>query len=145
MMSPLSIAQFLEPANSPQFDVIVFDEASQVRPEDALGALLRGKQVCVMGDTKQLPPTSFFDHLVEMDDEEEDEEFWEASITETESILHQCKRTFPTKLLRWHYRSKHESLIAVSNQKSRFRSSRRSAVDSGTIVVQLMRKPPTIH
>ena len=70
-MSPLSIAQFLEPANSPQFDVIIFDEASQVRPEDALGALLRGQQVCVMGDTKQLPPTSFFDHLVEMDEDED--------------------------------------------------------------------------
>ena len=58
MMSPLSVAQFLDP-KSIQFDVIIFDEASQVKPEDALGAFLRGKQLVVMGDTKQLPPTSF--------------------------------------------------------------------------------------
>ncbi|MFC1944557.1 DUF3320 domain-containing protein [Chloroflexota bacterium] len=114
MMSPLSIAQFLEPRTA-RFDVIVFDEASQVRPEDALGALLRGNQVVVMGDTKQLPPTSFFDHIVEgTDDQEQDQP---ASVAEVESILHQCKRCFLTKTLRWHYRSKHESLVAVSNQE----------------------------
>ncbi len=112
MMSPLSIAQFLDPKTA-QFDVIIFDEASQVRPEDALGALLRGRQVVVMGDTKQLPPTSFFDHLIE---DTEDEETT-TSISDVESILHQCRRCFPTKMLRWHYRSRHESLIAVSNQE----------------------------
>ncbi|HWR25168.1 MAG TPA: DUF4011 domain-containing protein, partial [Methanosarcina sp.] len=63
LMSPLSIAQYLDPRNT-RFDVIVFDEASQVRPEDAVGALLRGKQVVVMGDSKQLPPTDFFDTVV---------------------------------------------------------------------------------
>lgn len=113
MMSPLSIAQFLDPRTA-RFDVIIFDEASQVRPEDALGALLRGGQVVVMGDTRQLPPTSFFDHIV---DDEEPEEDKTTSIADVESILHQCKRSFPTKNLRWHYRSRHESLIAVSNQE----------------------------
>ena len=112
MMSPLSIAQFLDPRTT-QFDVIVFDEASQVRPEDALGALLRGNQLVVMGDTRQLPPTSFFDRLV---DDAEDEEGSE-SVGDIESILHLCRRSFPTKQLRWHYRSRHESLIEVSNHE----------------------------
>lgn len=114
MMSPLSIAQFLDP-RTVRFDVIVFDEASQVRPEDALGALLRGNQLVVMGDTRQLPPTTFFDHIVE--GIEADDQDLPAPVAEVESILHQCKRCFPTKLLRWHYRSRHESLIAVSNQE----------------------------
>ncbi|AFD01038.1 hypothetical protein Mtc_2303 [Methanocella conradii HZ254] len=115
MMSPLSIAQFLEP-NKIKFDVIIFDEASQVKPEDALGALFRGKQAVIIGDSKQLPPTSFFDNIIEADDEVDDEENVD-SLSDIESILHQCKRSFPTKMLRWHYRSKHESLIAVSNQE----------------------------
>ena len=114
MMSPLSIAQFCDPRTT-RFDVIVFDEASQVRPEDALGALLRGNQAVVIGDTRQLPPTSFFDHIVEATDD--DEEDLTASVADMESILHQCRRSFPSKMLRWHYRSKHESLIAVSNQE----------------------------
>ena len=112
MMSPLSIAQFLDP-HSTKFDVIIFDEASQVRPEDALGALLRGNQLVVMGDTKQLPPTSFFDRLVEDADDEDDRD----SVADIESILHLCRRSFPSKNLRWHYRSRHESLIAVSNHE----------------------------
>ena len=67
LMSPLSIAQFIDPKTVSNlfFDVIIFDEASQVKPEDALGALLRGKQLVVMGDTKQLPPTSFFDSMIQ--------------------------------------------------------------------------------
>ncbi len=113
MMSPLSIAQFLDP-RTVRFDVIIFDEASQVRPEDALGAFLRGTQVAVMGDTKQLPPTSFFDHLMESDDWEDE---LEIPVGDVESILHLCRRCFPAKSLRWHYRSRHESLIAVSNQE----------------------------
>ena len=66
-MSPLSISQFIDPKSISNlfFDVIIFDEASQVKPEDALGALLRGKQLIVMGDTKQLPPTSFFDQMIQ--------------------------------------------------------------------------------
>jgi len=114
MMSPLSIAQFLDP-DTVRFDVIIFDEASQVRPEDALGTFIRGKQAVIMGDTRQLPPTAFFDHLIDDIEEEADESY--SSVAETESILHLCKRSFPTRLLRWHYRSKHESLIAVSNQE----------------------------
>ena len=113
-MSPLSIAQFLDPKTT-RFDVIIYDEASQVRPEDALGALLRGNQAVVIGDTRQLPPTTFFDHIIE-DDAEEDPDA-AASYIDTESILHQCKRCFPVKMLRWHYRSKHESLVAVSNKE----------------------------
>lgn len=112
LMSPLSVAQFLDP-RSVSFDVLVFDEASQVRPEDALGALLRCKQVVVMGDTRQLPPTSFFDHLMTWEKAGEDED----TLSDIESILHQCKRCFPVKMLKWHYRSRHESLIAVSNQE----------------------------
>lgn len=115
LMSPLSVAQFLDP-RSARFDLIVFDEASQVRPEDAVGALLRGSQLVVMGDTQQLPPTSFFDHLVDDDVEEAEEEADAgAGISDVESILHQCARSYPSKTLNWHYRSRHESLIAVSN------------------------------
>jgi len=112
LMSPLSIAQFLEPRTA-RFDLIVFDEASQVRPEDALGALLRGSQLVVMGDTQQLPPTSFFDHLAAGDETNDEDEA--AAMTDVESILHQCARSFPSKTLQWHYRSRHESLIAISN------------------------------
>ncbi|MDD4620233.1 MAG: DUF3320 domain-containing protein, partial [Methanosarcina sp.] len=113
MMSPLSIAQYLDPRTI-KFDVIVFDEASQVKPEDAIGALLRGNQVVVMGDTRQLPPTSFFDHVTESSDTDLDDD---AVYKDMESILNVCKRSFPSKSLRWHYRSRHESLIAVSNQE----------------------------
>jgi superfamily I DNA and/or RNA helicase len=116
MMSPLSIAQFIEPQNvgNIMFDVIIFDEASQVKPEDALGALLRGKQLVVMGDTKQLPPTSFFDA---MNDTSDDEDYDLTTLGDMQSILHLCKSKFTSKMLRWHYRSRHESLIAVSNQE----------------------------
>ncbi len=116
MMSPLSIAQFIDPKNvqSMNFDVVIFDEASQVKPEDAIGAFLRGKQAVVMGDTRQLPPTSFFDIISGAN---EDEEYEIASFSDMESILHLCKSSFPTKMLRWHYRSRHESLIALSNQE----------------------------
>ena len=112
MMSPLSVAQYLDP-RSVMFDIIIFDEASQVRPEDALGALMRGRQLVVMGDSRQLPPTTFFDQIGGEDFEEEEEST--AGITDMESLLHVCKQSFVTKRLRWHYRSRHESLIAVSN------------------------------
>lgn len=116
MMSPLSIAQFLDPG-SILFDTIIFDEASQVRPEDALGSLLRGNQLVVLGDSKQLPPTSFFDHLTEIDEDllNQDDDVSSASISEIESILQQCLTKLPRKLLNWHYRSRHESLIIGSN------------------------------
>ena len=73
MMSPLSVATYLAPG-SLQFDLVIFDEASQVKPVDALGALLRGKQAVVVGDSRQLPPTSFFDRLTGGDDDEDDDE-----------------------------------------------------------------------
>ena len=115
MMGPLSIAQFCDP-QMVQFDVVVFDEASQIRLEDALGALLRGKQAIVIGDTRQLPPTRFFDGIVE-DDEEKDEDDFTNPIGGVVSILDLCRQSVPMKELRWHYRSRHESLIAVSNQE----------------------------
>lgn len=114
MMSPLSIAQYLDPRSSQlQFDVVIFDEASQVKPEDALGAFLRARTAVVMGDTNQLPPTSFFDQMISAEEDSEDV----ATAADIESILHLCKRSFPVRMLRWHYRSRHESLIAVSNQE----------------------------
>ncbi|MCQ8905586.1 MAG: DUF3320 domain-containing protein, partial [Methanothermobacter sp.] len=114
MMSPLSIAQYLDPRSSElQFDVVIFDEASQVKPEDALGAFLRARTAVVMGDTNQLPPTSFFDQMISSEEDSEDV----ATAADIESILHLCKRSFPVRMLRWHYRSRHESLIAVSNQE----------------------------
>lgn len=113
LMSPLSIAQYLDP-RSTRFDVIIFDEASQVKPEDAVGALLRGKQVVVMGDSKQLPPTDFFDTVLDSPESEPDDCI---TAVDMESILNVCKRSFPVKTLRWHYRSRHESLIAISNQE----------------------------
>ena len=115
MMGPLSIAQFCDP-QMVQFDVVVFDEASQIRLEDALGALLRGKQAIVIGDTRQLPPTRFFDGIVE-DDEEKDEDDFMNPIVGVVSILDLCRQSVPMKELKWHYRSRHESLIAVSNQE----------------------------
>lgn len=111
MMSPMSIANFLPP-NSIDFDLVIFDEASQVRPVDALGAILRGKQVVVVGDTKQMPPTSFFDKL---NTDTEDEENVTADM---QSILGMCDaQGAPQRMLRWHYRSRHESLINLSNQE----------------------------
>ncbi len=115
MMSPLSVAQFCDPANI-EFDVIVFDEASQIRPEDALGAMIRAKQAVVLGDTRQLPPTRFFDSIVEDFGHDGDQDYT-TTITDVESILHQCRQSFPVKQLKWHYRSRHESLIAISNQE----------------------------
>jgi very-short-patch-repair endonuclease len=111
MMSPMSIANFLSP-ESIEFDLVIFDEASQVRPVEALGAILRGKQLVVVGDSKQLPPTSFFD---KMNSETEDEENVTADI---QSILGMCDgQGAPQRMLRWHYRSRHESLISLSNRE----------------------------
>ncbi|GAB2945966.1 hypothetical protein GCM10027048_08830 [Hymenobacter coalescens] len=111
MMSPLSVASFLPPG-AVEFDLVVFDEASQVKPVDALGAVARGKKLVVVGDSKQLPPTSFFDSLTGTG-EAADEENVTADI---QSILELCKaRQMPERMLRWHYRSLHQSLIAASN------------------------------
>lgn len=118
MMSPLSVAQFLEPG-SLQFDLLVIDEASQIEPVDALGAIARTKQIVVVGDTRQLPPTRFFSRITgnEKDSDNEDEENSVAT-ADVESILGLClARGLPQRMLRWHYRSKHQSLIAVSNRE----------------------------
>lgn len=113
MMSPMSVAQYLEPGQY-DFDVIVMDEASQIRPEEALGAIARARQLVVVGDPKQLPPTSFFSRMASDDDLDDDEE---VGLERAESILDAVLPILPTRRLRWHYRSRHESLIAFSNQK----------------------------
>jgi very-short-patch-repair endonuclease len=107
MMSPLSVSQYINPKNM-KFDVVIFDEASQIMPEDAVPCLLRAKQAIVVGDTQQLPPTSFF---MSRDDEDVEEE-----IEDLESFLSECSTKFRTKPLLWHYRSKNENLIAFSNK-----------------------------
>lgn len=115
MMGPLSVAQYLEQGHL-QFDLVVMDEASQLRPEDALGALARGKQLVVVGDPKQLPPTNFFGRL--MEDENDDPDAEPAVVDGVESILGICEHLYrPVRTLRWHYRSQHESLIAFSNSQ----------------------------
>ncbi len=109
MMSPMSIAQYLEPG-AVTFDVVIFDEASQVKTVDAFGAISRGKQIVVVGDTKQMPPTDFFGRGYEGDEEEE------SATGDIESVLGLfLSRGAPQAMLKWHYRSRHESLIAVSN------------------------------
>jgi len=111
MMSPMSIASFLPPG-AIEFDLVIFDEASQVRPIDAIGAIARAKQLVVVGDTKQLPPTSFFDKL---NADTEDEENVTADL---QSILGMCDgQGAPSRMLKWHYRSRHESLISLSNHE----------------------------
>lgn len=107
LMSPLSVSQYLG-ANWPQFDLVIFDEASQMPTCEAVAAISRGKSVVIVGDEQQLPPTSFFmaDNFCEQYSENED----------LESILEDCLAlSMPQKHLLWHYRSKHESLITFSN------------------------------
>lgn len=118
MMSPLSVAQFLEPG-AVDFDLLVIDEASQVQPVDALGAIARCRQIVVVGDSRQLPPTRFFARLTSNPTgREEEEEAGAAQLTDLESILGLCvARGLPQRMLRWHYRSRHHSLIAVSNRE----------------------------
>lgn len=107
LMSPISVAQYIAPiANT--FDLVVFDEASQLPTAEAVGAIARGKSVIVVGDPKQLPPTSFF-NTDYVDEENPD-------LEDLESILDDCMALgLPQKHLLWHYRSRHESLIAFPN------------------------------
>jgi very-short-patch-repair endonuclease len=114
MMGPLSVAQYIEPGRL-KFDLVVMDEASQLKPEDALGAVARGGQLVVVGDSKQLPPSSFFERQFDLDlDEDSTDEI--SALEEQESILDVAKTLYlPPRLLRWHYRSRHDSLIAFSN------------------------------
>jgi len=106
LMSPLSVSSFLTP--NVKFDLVIFDEASQVYPEDAIGAIYRGSQVVICGDSKQMPPTNFFHSTVEEADEDSAGDF--------ESILDMAKSCLKTYRLKWHYRSKCEELIAFSNK-----------------------------
>ena len=110
MMSPLSVAQYL-PADTAQFDLVIFDEASQIPTWDAIGAVGRGRQVIIVGDPKQLPPTSFFERS------SDGEGGVEVETQDLDSILDECLGAgIPSIELHWHYRSRHESLIAFSNQ-----------------------------
>jgi very-short-patch-repair endonuclease len=113
LMSPLSVAQYLPPGRI-QFDLVVMDEASQIRPEDAIGAIARASKCVIVGDPKQLPPTSFFDTDNAQDGDDADEH---TAIVNTESILDVCLTQLPMRRLTWHYRSEHERLIQFSNEQ----------------------------
>lgn len=117
LMSPISVAQFLPPGSA-EFDILVIDEASQIKPEDALGVIARARQIVVVGDQKQLPPTSFFDRLVDdiEENDDDDEAVVGATAADMESILSLCEaRGLRQRMLEWHYRSRDPSLIQVSN------------------------------
>ncbi|HVR73149.1 MAG TPA: DUF3320 domain-containing protein [Planctomycetota bacterium] len=118
LMSPLSITQYLPPSREP-FDLVIFDEASQIPTHDAIGAIARGHTVVVVGDSKQLPPTAFFATSHDPGEEEEDlEDSALGRIEELESILDECVASHvPSLMLRWHYRSRDERLIAFSNRR----------------------------
>lgn len=112
MMSPLSVSVFLE-SDQFVFDTVIFDEASQVCTENAIGAILRGKQVIIAGDSKQLPPTAFF--AASIGDTEYDEDSDEYYQEGFESVLDEASVNLNNQPLMWHYRSRHEHLIAFSN------------------------------
>ena len=114
MMSPLTVSSYFGMNPNWKFDVVIFDEASQVKPEYAITSIIRGKQVIVAGDSKQMPPTSFFDAMNDDDDEYDEEN---PQIDNLESILDEMSAAFPDVYLNWHYRSKDESLITFSNNK----------------------------
>ena len=109
LMSPLSVAQFL-PSDQALFDLVIFDEASQIAPWDAIGTMARGKQVVIAGDPRQMPPTSFFNRAANDTDDDTEEDM--------ESILDECLAAgLYNHSLSWHYRSRHESLITFSNHR----------------------------
>lgn len=112
MMSPLTVSRFLPPYF--RFDVVIFDEASQVLPQDAINCIYRASSLIVAGDQKQLPPTNFFALT-----EDEEDEYDEEAPDSFESLLDMCKGVgiLPSLPLRWHYRNRHESLIAFSNSE----------------------------
>ncbi|MEH2167119.1 MAG: DUF4011 domain-containing protein [Nostoc sp.] len=110
LMSPLGVSQYID-ADAVEFDVVIFDEASQVRTENAVSSIMRAKQLIVVGDNQQLPPTSYFESTASDDSNDEEEVY--------ENLLDECSPLSIMKefTLRWHYRSQDESLIAFSNQK----------------------------
>ncbi len=111
LMSPMSAAQFIAPSMDPLFDLVIFDEASQLPTSEAVGVLARGKNAIIVGDPNQMPPTTFFRlQTCNLDTEDYDTE-------DLESILDDCLAAgMPQTRLLWHYRSRHESLITFSNR-----------------------------
>lgn len=119
LMSPLSVSDVL-PLGTRLFDVVIFDEASQIPLEEALPSACRADQIVVVGDERQLPPTSFFSRKEADDDESDDASGFAglealAGVLESESFLEHAARTLPATTLGWHYRSRSEALIAYSN------------------------------
>lgn len=109
LMSPISVAQYIS-LDSPKFDIVIFDEASQMPTSEAVGAIARGKSLIVVGDPKQMPPTDFFQKTAVSE-----EEYY---LDDMESILDDCiSLSIPSRHITWHYRSRHESLIAFSNSQ----------------------------
>jgi len=136
LMSPLAVARYLDPEGAP-FDLVLFDEASQIPPWDAIGAIARGRRSIVVGDTRQLPPTAFFTKG-DSEDEHEDPD----KMVDMESILEEAISSGLHELsLKWHYRSRHESLITFSNRSYydngllTFPSARHTATDLGVTLV----------
>lgn len=111
LMSPLSVSTFLA-SDSVKFDVVVFDEASQIFPQDAIGAIYRAEQLIVVGDSKQMPPSNFFNATIEAEDNDEET----GDVTDFESILDLCSTAMQQLRLSWHYRSRYEQLITFSNK-----------------------------
>lgn len=111
LMSPLSVSTFLA-SNSVHFDVVIFDEASQIFPQDAIGAIYRAEQLIVVGDSNQMPPSNFFNATIEVEDNDEET----GDVTDFESILDLCSTSMQQLRLRWHYRSRYEQLIVFSNK-----------------------------
>ena len=114
LMSPISVSQFLSPKL--RFDLVIFDEASQICTEDAVGSIYRGNQLIVAGDNRQLPPTPFFQYS--LDEEFDWDEGADYGFDVFESVLDECLSIgLPVNMLRWHYRSRHDSLINFSNER----------------------------
>ncbi|MBI1370483.1 MAG: DUF4011 domain-containing protein [Planctomycetes bacterium] len=117
MMSPLSVAQFIEPG-ALVFHVLIMDEASQIKPEDALGSVARAEQVVVVGDPKQMPPSSWMERSSGNGADDDDEADEKTLADDNESILEWGMSAYRrVRRLKWHYRSQHESLIAFSNDR----------------------------
>ncbi|RMZ49830.1 DUF4011 domain-containing protein [Candidatus Marinimicrobia bacterium PRS2] len=135
MMSPMSVSQYIDPSNL-TFDLVIFDEASQIKPEHSVGPIIRGEQLIVVGDEKQLPPTSFFNREILIEDEEEP--LLPSILDETLTLS--C---FKESDLRWHYRSRNESLIHFSNLRfysnrlNTFPSITRTSTDSGIELIYI--------
>ncbi len=116
MMSPLTVSSYFSTNQDWKFDIVIFDEASQIKPEYAIPAIVRGRQLVVAGDAKQMPPSRFFD-VSSYEDDEGYEDSNEIYLSDLESILDEMSSILPNISLNWHYRSKDEKLIAFSNQK----------------------------